>query len=146
MVEQKEIQKKLITYQILENKVNAFMKRREMLITRMLEIESTLNSIDELEKSGGEDILLPIGSSVHVKGGLKKVDKMIVELGANTALESTVEKTKKILEKRREILKNGLTSLERELINLNNEIMKLQPEIQAMLRGAKKPSSDVSAG
>ncbi len=146
MVEQKDIQKKLITYQILENKANALMKRRELLITRMLEIESTLNSIDELEKSGGEDILLPIGSSVHIKGGLKKVDKMIVGLGANTAIESTVEKTKKILEKRKKILEDGLTSLEKELVNLNNEIMRLQPEIRAMFREAKKPSSDVTAG
>ena len=146
MVEQKDIQKKLITYQILENKANALMKRRDLLLTRMLEIDSTLNSIDELEKSGGENILLPIGSSVHVKGGLKKVDKMIVGLGANTAIESTVEKTKKILEKRRKILENGLASLEREMVALNNEIVKLQPEIQAMLRGVNKPSSDLTAG
>ncbi len=146
MVEQKDIQKKLITYQILENKANALMKRRELLITRIIEVESTLNSMDELEKSGGEDILLPIGSSVHIKGGLKKVDKLIVELGANTAIESSVKNTKKILEKRKEIMENGLASLEKELVNLNNEIMKLQPEIRAMLREVKKPSSDLTAG
>jgi len=146
MVEQKDIQKKLVTYQILESKANALMKRRELLITRMLEIESTLNSMDEIKKGSGEDILLPIGSSVHVKGGLKKVDKMIVELGANIAIESTVEKTKDILEKRKKIIMNGLTSLEREINNLSNEIMKLQPEIRAMLKEAEKPSSDITAG
>lgn len=146
MVEQKEIQKKLIRYQILESRANALMKRRDLLITRMLEIESTLNSIDEIKKGSGENILLPIGSSVHVKGELKKVDKMIVELGANTAIESTVEKTKDILKERRKILENGLTSLEKEIVSLNNEIIKLQPEIRAMLRGVKKPSSDLTAG
>ena len=146
MLEQKDIQKKLIAYQILENRANALMKRRDILITRMLEVESTLNSIDELKKSGGENILLPIGSSVHVKGGLKKVDKMIVELGADTAIESTVEKTKEILGKRKKILEGGLASLEKEIISLNNEIMKLQPEIRAMLEGAKKSSSDLAAG
>jgi prefoldin alpha subunit len=146
MVEQKEIQKKLIAYQILESRANALIKRRDILITRMLEVESTLNSIEELKKSGGENILLPIGSSVHVKGGLKKVDKMIVELGANTAIESTVEKTKDILQKRKKILEAGLASLEKEIVSLNNEIMKLQPEIRAMLEGAKKSSSDLAAG
>ena len=146
MIEQKEMQKKLIRYQILESKANALMKRRELLITKMLEIEATLNSIEEIKKSDGEDILLPIGSSVHVKGGIKKVDKMIVELGANTAIESTVEKTKKILEERRKILQVGLTTLEKEMTNVGNEIMRLQPELQAMLRQAKKPSSDSSAG
>ena len=146
MVEQEEIQKKLIIYQMLESKANALLKRRELLISRMLEIESTLNSVDEIKKSGEENILLPIGSSVHVKGELKKVDKMIVELGANTAIESTVEGTKRILETRKEVLQDGLATLEKEIVNLNNEIMKLQPEINAMLRKAQKSSSDVAAG
>jgi len=146
MVEQKEIQKKLIRYQILESRANALLKKRETLITRMLEIESTLNSIDEIKKTNVESILLPIGSSVHVKGELKKTDKMIVELGANTAIESTTEKTKEILEKRRKILENGLISLENELISLSNEIMKLQPEIKAILGEGKESSSEISAG
>jgi len=146
MVEQAEIQKKLLRYQILENRANALLKRREILITRILEIESTLNSIGEIKKSGGENILLPIGSTVHIKGELKKVDKMIVELGANTAMESTVEGTKKILEKRKKVLQDGLAVLEKEIVNLNNEIMKLQPELSAMFRKAKKPSSDIAAG
>ena len=140
MVEQAEIQKKLLRYQILESRANALMKRRELLISRMIEIESTLNSIDELKKSDGENILLPIDSSVHVKGGLKKVDKMIVGLGANTAIESTVEETKKILEKRRKVLEDGLSILEKELTNLNEELMKLQPEISDMFREAQKSS------
>jgi prefoldin alpha subunit len=146
MVEQKEIQKKLIKYQILESRANALMKNREMLITKMLEIESTLNSIEELKKTNGEDILLPIGSSIHVKGELKKTDKMIAELGANTAIESTIEKTKEIIEKRRKILENDLISLENELISLSNEIARLQPEIRAMLGGSKESSSETSAG
>jgi len=146
MVEQKEIQKKLIRYQILESRADALMKRREFLISRMLEIESTLNSMDEIKKSSGEDILLPIGSNVHVKGELKNVDEMIVELGANIAIESTVEKAKEILEKRRKILESGLASLESEIVSLSDEIMKLQPEIRTILREAKKPSSDQTAG
>ena len=146
MVEQKEIQKKLIRYQILESRANALLKRRETLITRMLEIESTLNSMDEIKKTDAESILLPIGSNVHVKGELKKTNKMIVELGANTAIESTTEKTKEILGERRKILENGLISLENELISLSNEIMKLQPEIKAMLGEGKESSSEISAG
>jgi prefoldin alpha subunit len=146
MVEEKDIQRKLIKYQILESRANALMKNRESLITEMIEIESTLNSIDEIKKTNEESILLPIGSSVHIKGVLKKADKMIVELGANTAIESTVEKTKEILEKRRKILENGLVSLENELVSLNNEIIKLQPEIRAILEGNKKSSSETAAG
>lgn len=145
MVEQQEIQKMLLRYQLLESRANALMEKRQIFITRMLEIESTFNSIDEIKKTGGEDILLPIGSSVHVKGSMKKVDKMVVELGAETAIETTVEKAKEILEERKKIMEGGLASLEKEILGINNEIMKLRPEIQAMLKGVKKSSSDVTA-
>jgi prefoldin alpha subunit len=145
MVEQKEAQRKLLRFQILRGKSDALMKRRDELLLRMLDIESTLNSIKEIEKDSNKNILLPIGSDVHIKGTLEKLDKMIVALGADTAVESTVEKTKEILEKRRKVLEAGLKSLEDELINLNNELMKLQPEIVAMLQGSEKSQSDTSA-
>jgi prefoldin alpha subunit len=95
----------------------------------------------EIKKGSGEDILLPIGSSVYAKGKIKKVDKMIVGLGANTAIEGTLEKTKKILEKRKKIMEIGLASVEKEIVSLNNELVSLQPEIQTMLKEAKNPSS-----
>ena len=143
MVEQKEAQKKLLRFQILRGKTKALVKKRDELLVRMLEIDSTLNSIEEIEKGNNENILLPIGSDVHVKGALGKVDKMIVGLGADIVIESGVEKTKEILEKRRKILENGLTSLENELINLNDEMTKMQPEIIEIL---KKSESGMSAG
>ena len=146
MVERKEIQKKLITYQMLEGKANALLKRRELLVTKMIEVESTLNSLDDIKKGGGENILFPVGSGIHVKGTLKKVDKMVVELGSNTAIENTVQKTKQILQKRKKMLENGLISLENEMVNINKELIKLQPEIRAILSGTKKSSSDVAAG
>ena len=146
MVEQREAQKKLLRFQLLRSKSDALMKRRDELLMRMLDIESTLNSIEEIEKSSNNNILLPIGSDVHVKGTLEKVDKMIVGLGADTAIESTVEKTKEILEGRRKILENGLASLENELINLNNEIVKLQPEIVAILKESEKSQTGTDAG
>ena len=146
MGNQKEIQEKLIRYQILESRVKALMKRRDLLINKMLEIESTLSTIEEIKKKGEKDIFLPLGSGVHVLGNLKKVKKMIVELGANIAVEETVERAKKILEKRKNTLNSGLQTIEMEMTSLSNELLKLEPEIRAMIEKSEKSTPEITAG
>lgn len=146
MSNQKDIQEKLIRYQILESRVKALMKRRDLLITKMLEVETTLSTIKEIEKKTEKDIFLPLASGVHVLGSLKKNKKMIIELGANIAIEETVEKTKKILEKRKNILNNGIQTIEKEITSLSNELLKLEPEIRAMIEKSKGSTPDITAG
>ena len=134
---QKGLQEKLVRYQILESRVKALIKRRDLLITKMFEIETTLSTIEEIRKKTEKDISLPLGSGVHVLGTLKKTKKMIVELGANIAIEETGERTKKILEKRKNVLNKGLQAVEREITGLSNELLKLEPEIRAMIEKSK---------
>jgi len=141
MSDQKNIQEKLVRYQVLEGRINALIKRRDLLIAKMLEIETTLSSIGEIEKNKEGEIFLPLGSSVHIPGTLKKTKKMIVELGMGIVVERNVEETKDILEKRRSILNSGLQAIEKEMVNLSNELLNLEPEINALLEKAKTPSS-----
>ncbi|MDI6826106.1 MAG: prefoldin subunit alpha [Candidatus Aenigmarchaeota archaeon] len=137
MNEKKEIQGKLIRYQILDGRIKALLKRRELLIAKILEIETTLSTIEEIEKNKESEILLPFGSNVHVPGTLKDIKKMIVELGANMAIEEDVEETKKILEKRKNIINDGLRITENEITSLSNEMLKLESEIGALIEKIK---------
>ena len=146
MSNQKEIQEKLIRYQILESRVKALMKRRELLVTKMLEIETTLATIEEIEKKTEKEIFLPLASGVYVPGNLKKTKKMIVELGANITVEETVEKTKKILEKRKNTLNTALQTIEKEMTSLSNELLKLEPEIRALMEKSETSTPDITAG
>lgn len=134
---QKEFQEKLIRYQILDSRIKALMNRRDFLLRKILEIETTLSLMDEVKKSKGDEILLPLGSSVHVSGTLHKTKNMIVELGTDIAIECKAEKAKSILEKRKKIIEDGLQAIEKELVNLSNELLKLEPEIKAILEKTK---------
>ena len=146
MTDQKEIQEKVIRYQILEGRVQALMKRRDLLLTKMLEIDSTLNTIEEIKKKTEKEMFLPLGSGVYVLGNLKKTKKMIVELGANIAIEESVEKAKKILEKRKNTLNTGLQAVEKEMTSLSNELLKLEPEIRALMEKSKTSTPEITAG
>jgi prefoldin alpha subunit len=136
MVTQNEIQKKLLRYQLLDNRIKSLNQRRELLVTNLMEIESTLNTIKEIQNSKGKDILLALGSNVLMSASLKKSEKMIIGLGSNITIEATPRKTKKVLEKRKKILQDSLKSIQEDLIKLSDEFSKLEPEIQALIQAS----------
>ena len=113
------------------------MKRRELLVVKMVEIETTLSSIEEIGKNKENEILLPLGSNVHVPGTLKDLKRIVVELGANIAMEEDVEEVKKILEKRKSMINEGLQATEDEIMNLSNEILRLESELRILIEKEK---------
>ena len=143
MTDQKEFQEKIVRYQILEGRIKASLKRREMLITKIVEVESTLSSLEDVEKNKESEILLPLGSNVHVPGTLKDIKKIIVEIGADVALEKDSADAKKILEKRKTVMSNGLQSIEMEITNFTNEMLRLEQEIGLLM---EKNKAEVPAG
>lgn len=136
----KDIQEKVIRYQILDGRIKALMKRREMLVVKMVEIGTTLSSIDEIGKNKENEILLPLGSNVHVPGALKDIKRIVVELGANVAVEEDVEEAKKILEKRKNMINEGVQATEDEIVNLSNEFLRLESELRSLMEEGKTES------
>ncbi len=139
MTNQKEIQEKVVEYQILEGRLKSLLKKREMLIGKIIEIENTLNSIEDVEKNKDSGILLPLGSNVYVPGSLKDVKKIVVEIGANIVLEQDITNAKKTLEKRKDIMNNALQAMEKEMTGFTNEMMRLEQEIGLLMSKSKNP-------
>ncbi len=128
---EKELQEKILTYRVMEARVDGLVKQRDMLINKIMELQSTLNSIDDLKKSDG-DVIFPIGSEAYKVARAIEKDKLIVEIGANIALEKTTEEGKIILDKRKKELENFINQVQQEIAKVSNAISQLQPEIQEM--------------
>ncbi len=141
MSKQEEFREKLIQYQLLDSRIKALTNKRDLLLRKIFEIETTLFSVEEIEKSGGKRFLFSVGSDVNIPGLLEKSKKLVVNLGANVAIEKSIEETKKILEKRKSLLNNALKSIENELISLNEELRRLEPEIRSLLEKVTKKKS-----
>jgi len=142
---EKGIREKLIRYQLLENQAKSLIERRNFLLTKIMEIDLTLNSLEEVAKNKGEEIFLQLGSGINVRGGLNKSDRVLVELGADIALECTSEKAKEILNQRKNVIENGLQRLEKDIVDMGNELAVLEPEIRRLMEKSKS-SSDLEAG
>jgi len=137
MVERKELQEKIVAYRILEARLDSLLKQRDMLASKLIEIQTTLQSIDEIEKSK-EKVLFPIGSEAYTFGNITDKKKLIVEIGANVALEKPVEEGKKILDKRRVEIENALNSLQKNIVEISSSLDQLGPEIQDLAKELEK--------
>lgn len=131
-MEEKEFQEKLLTYRILEARLNSLIKEREILISKILEIQTTLQSIGEIKKS--DNLLFALGSEAYGFGKIKNKEKVIVEVGGGVALEKTTDEAKKTLEKRRLEIEKALNEIERSIVEISSKLQELAPEIEKLAK------------
>jgi prefoldin alpha subunit len=126
--EDREMQERVAAFRLLESKLKGLAQQREILASKIMEVRSTLASVDEIVRNQG-DILFPVGSAAYVHGNIKDGKNIVVEIGAGVALEKDVEDARKTLEAR-------LKELEDVFVNLQNEISRVSSvmdEIQSNL-------------
>lgn len=133
MQERKELQEKILTHRILEARLDSLLKQRDILASKLIEIQTTLKSVDEIQKSKGM-VLFPIGSEAYTFGKVMDKKKLIVEIGANVALEKTVEAGKEILNRRKAEMENVLNTVQKNIFEISSSLGSLGPEIQELAK------------
>jgi len=137
MQERKELEEKILAYRILEARLDSLLKQRELIASKIVEIQTTLQSIEEIGKAKGET-LFPIGSEAYTFGRITDKKKLIVEIGANVAMEKTVDEGKEILNKRRDEMENALNRLQKNILEISSSIEALGPEIRELTKKLEK--------
>jgi len=134
----KEYQEKVMNYRLLGERLKGLENRRQLLIGKIMEIESTIDSIKEIESDSKADIVLPLGSGVFVNGSIKDKDKMMVMISRDIVVEMSLEKTKENLEKNKKTLENGLRITEDEMMKTQEEMEKLEPTVRDFIERQQK--------
>lgn len=137
MVDQKELQEKILTYRILQSKLDETVRQRELIINKMAEVENTLASVDESQKSEKET-LFPLGSETYVFGKTTNKEKMLVGIGANIILEKTFEEGKGMLNNSKAELEKALKEIQDEMNRLSASIEELTPQLQKMMEQSQQ--------
>jgi prefoldin alpha subunit len=132
MVNQKELQEKIMTYRILQAKLEESMKQREILMNRIIEIDNSIESLNEAYNNENET-LFPMGAETYVIGKVTEKKKMLVNIGSNILLEKTFEEGKEILNSAKIDLEQALKEFQHEIDHVSSDLQELTPEIQAMV-------------
>lgn len=126
---EKELQEKIMVYRIVESRLDALIRQRDLFLNKIVELQNTIASIDEIAKSKGE-ILFPIGSEAYSFGKIVDKDKIIVEIGAGVALEKNFDEAKEIIQKRRADIELAVKEIQEDAQKLSELLSSLQFEIQ----------------
>lgn len=133
-MKEEEIRKKLLKYRTLQSSLSVLTKRRDLLLSKLMEIETTIETLKGIKGEGrGIDGLLAIGPGVYIPGSISKGRKLIIEIGADIAVEKELEDAKDMMEKRKKTLEDGLISIKQDMYNLNNQLIEIEPEIRSIL-------------
>jgi len=137
---QKELKEKLLAYRALENKASTLVKQQNMFASKILEVQSTIESINEIKKGkkGANDILFPLGSATYTKGAIVDTNRLIVEVGAGAVVEKTSDEAKAILEKRKKELEDAIGLLQKKIQNISVMMQKIEADAQGIIHEAQK--------
>lgn len=127
---QKDSQEKMMEIRIIESKIEALMKNREMVSARILEIDGTAASIDEISKSKG-DVMFHVGGEAFFPAKPASDGKVLVMVGADVAMEKSVDDAKEILQKRKKEAEDVIAQIQSEVEKLTKEAHDLAQEIES---------------
>jgi prefoldin alpha subunit len=126
---ERELEEKIAVYRLLESRLEALLKQRDSIASRMMEMRSVVESIDEIEKT--ENIIFPMGSDVYAFGKIADKKKVMVAVGAGIIMEKSITEAKEILKKRNEEIENMLKEVQENVEKLTATLEQLGPEIQS---------------
>jgi prefoldin alpha subunit len=129
--EEKELREKVTAYRILESRIKGLAQQREFLASKILEVRTTMASMDDVVKSKG-DVLFSLGSEAHVRGNIKDKENLIVEIGAGIALEKNVEDARVTLERRLKELEDAFSNLQNEIVRVSSTMSELESQLEAV--------------
>lgn len=131
------MRQKLLKYQQLQKKMEIMNSRREIFLNRMMEIESTLEALENIKNREGSEIMIPLGSGIYISGKLGENNKLLMVVGGNVAKDISLEEAKKTVEEYRQETEATIHVFEDEMMKYAEELSILQPEVKSLVEKSR---------
>jgi prefoldin alpha subunit len=133
---EEELRQLMTQISAVEYQISFLQQQFASLTERIAELRVSLSTLDSIQKTKDEDILLPVGGSVYAFGKLMDNSRVIIGLGANIFAEKGIDEAIKDINERQlemerlqkqmrqqlEQLQENLTALRIKAQNLANQL------------------------
>ena len=136
MAEEKEkkMQEMYMEFQMIEQNIKQLQKQLEMLTNQMMEVNSTINGLDEFNKIKGEkQVFVPLSSGIFAKAAIKDTSELLVNVGANVVITKDLASTKKLMQKQFEEMRKVQSRLVGDLEKMAERAGQLEMQLQGMV-------------
>jgi prefoldin alpha subunit len=118
---------------MLESALNELAARQNFLERILMESRTSVDTIKGLDSTASEELLIPVGGGVLLRSVPPKLDKILVNIGANVMVEKTKEETIKIMEQRVQQLEEDVTVMINQRNQLADRLDKDRRALQTLL-------------
>jgi prefoldin alpha subunit len=133
---EEELRQLMTQISAVEYQISFLQQQFASLTERIAELRVSLTTLNSIQKTKDEDILLPVGGSVYAFGKLMDNSRVIIGLGANIFAEKGIDEAIKDINERQlemerlqkqmrqqlEQLQENLTALRIKAQNLANQL------------------------
>ncbi len=134
---QAKIQEKILTYRILQSRLEEIRKEGEIIERKYIENEATNQLIQDLKKGKTEkDILLPIGNGLFVKGKITD-KKLFMDIGAGVISKRSISEAEGVVAQSRAEIESVVKKLNKEMSDTVQKLNELTMELQQLQKSAK---------
>ena len=109
--EEERMNRLLMESRMLESTFNELSNRQGMLERMLIESRASLDTIKEIGSAVTDEVLVPVGAGVLLRGSPPKADKVLVGIGANVVVEKSREEAEKILEGRSKNIEENIIAI-----------------------------------
>jgi len=108
--EEDRMNRLILESRMLESTFNELTSRQGLLERMLIESRASIETIKEVS-SARDEVLVPVGAGVLLRGPPPTADKVLVSIGANVVVEKTKEAAQKMLEERAKALEENIVTL-----------------------------------
>jgi prefoldin alpha subunit len=130
--QEKEIQEKVILYQLLQKHLESLMQNAVMIERRYEEIEATRLALEDIGKSKASEILVPLGSGFFTYGKITDSGKMLADVGAGIFMDRDPESSKTLLEDRKKELEKVAEEMQHEIMDVSTRLNSIAMELEGL--------------
>ena len=116
--EEDRMNRLLVETRMLESTYNELTNRQGILERMLIESRASLDTIKTVGSASTDEVLVPVGAGVLLRGSPPKTDKVLVGVGANVVVEKSREEAEKIMETRAKDLEENIIAV----LNQRNQI------------------------
>ena len=133
--EQEKLQQKYHHFKFLQEQLEQIAQQVQLLRQQYAELDAAKEAVEEIGKSPkNTEILAPIAEGLFMKVQLQDNTKVILNVGANAAVEKNVSEVRKILETQKQEMTLRMIEGEAVLEQLQQQVMKTYKEIEPYIQ------------
>lgn len=138
--DEERLQRLVTNARLLESYLNEVSARQSMVARAILESNAALEAIKGFSSQGNSDLLVPIGGGLFLKALAPPPDVVIVNVGADVAVEKTREEAIAYMEERVKDLEKATSVLESQKAELTSRVNSERAAIGRLIEKQRKAS------